>query len=129
MNGRDMIFPFLVNPPWLNARDLGLTGAWAMRWDSYIEIIKEVGVRLKAKNDKLVWQENKKTGIITAKLSYNFIVKDWSKEEKRWWYKYLWKWNLPQELKGFWCLCLKDKILTWHNIMKRGWKGPRFLSL
>ena len=83
----------------LNARDLGLSGECAMHWEPYIEIVKEAWVRFKVENDKLVWVENKKNDIITAKLAYEFMAKNWSKAEQRWWYKNLWKWNIPQKLK------------------------------
>ena len=74
----------------LNARDLGLTSEWVMQWNSYIEILKEDGASVKAYNEKFVCPKNKKIGIITAKLAYEFIAKNWSKLEQRWWYKYLW---------------------------------------
>ena len=32
-------------------------------------------------------------------------------------------------MKCFWWLSLKDKILTWYNLMKRGWQGPIFCPL
>ena len=70
-----------------------------MCWESYIDILKEVGARLKNDNDKLVWPENKKNGTIIAKLAYEFIVKSWNKVEQRWWYKNLWVWSLPQKVK------------------------------
>ena len=85
----------------LNERDLALNGEWDLQWYSYIEILKDVGVRIKAENDKLVYTKNKKNGIITAKLAYEFITKNWSKEKKIWWYKNPWKWNLPKKLKCF----------------------------
>ena len=74
-------------------------GEWAMHWDFYVEILKEVGVRLKAENDKLVWPENRKSGTIIAKMAYEFIAKNWSKEKKKWWYTKPWKWNMPKILK------------------------------
>ena len=51
---------------WINSRYLGFTGKWATQRDSYIEIMKEGGVMLKAGNAILVWPENKKNGTITT---------------------------------------------------------------
>jgi hypothetical protein len=38
-------------------------------------------------------------------------------------YKFLWKIKLPQKIKIFFWLLLKDHILTKFNILKRGWVG------
>ena len=35
---------------WLNARDLGLTGQWIDKWDSFIEILKHAALILLLKN-------------------------------------------------------------------------------
>ena len=36
----------------------------------------------------------------------------------------LWTWNCPLKIKIFLWLLLEDKLLTWNNILKRGWQGP-----
>ena len=77
-------WPVLKGGYQLNERDLGLNGEWDLQWDSCIEILKDVWVRIKRENHKLVWINNKKNGIITAKLAYEFMAKNWSKAEQRW---------------------------------------------
>ena len=60
---------------WLNAIDLGLSGQWADKWDSYNEVLKIVGIKLSNEKDTLVLSENKKNGVLTAKLAYEFMIK------------------------------------------------------
>lgn len=46
-----------------------------------------------------------------------------------WWHNLIWRWNLPTKLRCFIWLCLKDKILTWPNLLKRGFTGPNICIL
>ena len=41
----------------------------------YINVLNESGIRLNSKEDKLTWPENKRFGVITTKLAYDFITK------------------------------------------------------
>ena len=91
---------------------MGLSGEWAMHCDTYIEVLKEVEMRLKVEDDKLFWSKNKKNGTIIAKLAYEYIANNWNKVDNTWWYKNLWEWNVPQKMKCFWWLTLKDNLLT-----------------
>lgn len=42
----------------------------------------------------------------------------------KWWHRMIWKWKIPMKLKCFTWLCLEDKILTWKNLLKRGFYEP-----
>ena len=76
---------------WLNTRDLGLTSIWVVQGDSSIENLKYVRVQLKTGNDILVWPENKKDGTITAKMAYDYLIRNGNKYGQRWWFKQLWE--------------------------------------
>jgi hypothetical protein len=41
----------------------------------------------------------------------------------------LWKWDCPLKIKLFAWLVAENKILTWKNLQKRGWVGPRICHL
>jgi len=41
----------------------------------------------------------------------------------------IWSWGCPLKLKIFIWLLLEDKILTWNNLLKRGWIGPGYCYL
>ena len=60
---------------WLNARDLELSGQWKDKWDSYIEVMKIAGIKIDNEKDTLVWSKNKKNGVLTTKLAYEFMIK------------------------------------------------------
>jgi hypothetical protein len=44
--------------------------------------------------------------------------------EPTFWYTELWHWQLPLKVKLFTWLMLEQKILTWENLLKRGFVGP-----
>lgn len=41
----------------------------------------------------------------------------------------IWRWNLPNKLKCFWWLLAHDHILTWNNLQKHRFIGPRICPL
>jgi len=40
-------------------------------------------------------------------------------------YSKIWKWQLPMNVKLFVRLLMEHRILTWDNLIKRGFQGPR----
>ena len=36
----------------------------------------------------------------------------------------LWSFSIPSKIRCFICLVVENRILTWDNLLKRGWKGP-----
>jgi hypothetical protein len=45
------------------------------------------------------------------------------------WPHQIWKWRIPLKLQLFLWLCVKDRILTWEALRRRGWQGPGICSL
>lgn len=45
-----------------------------------------------------------------------------------WWYKKLWKFKAPPSILLFWFI-LKNQILTWAYMQKRGFEGPGLCGL
>jgi hypothetical protein len=50
-------------------------------------------------------------------------------EERKWWFKAIWKLKIPTKLICFMWMCLKDCILTGTNYQKRGGIGPTTCNL
>ena len=86
---------------WLNARYLGLSGQWVDKWDTFIGTLKHAGITLTSEKDTLVWYGSNKNGVLTTKLTYDFLIRNDKILEHSWWYKGLWKWNIPTKLKCF----------------------------
>ena len=105
---------------WLNANQLRLTGDLSNEWNNYIELLKRSGVSLTMSNDKLVWSWNKAFGSVSVDLAYQCIVINSHIGDYKWWYKSIWKFNIPSKVICFMWLCLKDCILTSANYKKRG---------
>jgi hypothetical protein len=47
----------------------------------------------------------------------------------KFWYSEIWKWQIPLKVKLFVWLLLEQKILTWDNLLKRGFQGPSICVL
>lgn len=46
-----------------------------------------------------------------------------------WWWKLLWKLRAPKKTQVFMWLALKNKVLTWEALQKRGRQGPHICML
>lgn len=90
----------------------------------YVQGLNQLGVRLLDKEDEIVWIWNRVDGQITAKSANDTISFLSSEATGCWWSSTIWKWNLPMKLKCFLWLMLKNKVLTWDNLVKRGRMGP-----
>jgi hypothetical protein len=114
---------------WIDANQLGLSGDLATEWNNFLLILKSSGITLNNTNDKIVWSWNKAMGTITANLAYQSISNNYHKERTRWWFKSIWKVNIPSKITCFMWLCLKDCIITGANYRKQGGIGPSVCSL
>ena len=43
------------------------------KWNEFVMVLLRDGIKLRDKNDSLVWDKNSKDGIITAKYTYEII--------------------------------------------------------
>jgi hypothetical protein len=114
---------------WLESTTIGLSDELKYEWDNFVTYLRCSGIRLKNSNDKLVWSWNRSTGTVTAKLAYQSILYFNKLEERKWWFKAIWKLNIPTKLICFMWLCLKDCILIGVNYQKRGGIGPTVCNL
>jgi hypothetical protein len=76
-----------------------------------------------------VWSWNRAVGSVTTDLAYQCIAFTSHSGDLKWWYKPIWKINIPSKVICFMWLCLKDSILTGANYKKRGGIGPVVCSI
>jgi ribonuclease HI len=89
----------------------------------------DAGISLTDALDELRWTGGDGTGYLTTKNVYNALAtKLWQKNNGGVRRK-LWNWECPQKIKIFSWLLIEDKLLTWNNLLKRGWQGPRLCLL
>jgi len=98
-------------------------------WNDYILNLKSSGIILNNSNDKIVWSCNRATGIVTIDLAYKSISYKQNKEIFKWWYKAIWKVNVPSKITCFIWLCLKDCIIIGANFRKQGGIGTSVCNL
>ena len=76
------------------------------------------------KEDRLVWLKNLATREFMMKLGYqNLAIEYYQGERKQWWH-FVWKNAGSLKDKITLWIALSNKLLTWDNLIKRGWKGP-----
>jgi len=114
---------------WSESIQIGWSDELKSEWDTFVTTVICSGIRFKNENDKLVWFWNRSIGTVTAKLAYQCILYFKKLEERKWWFKAIWKLNIPTKLIFFTWLCLKDCILTDINYQKSGGIGPTFCNV
>jgi hypothetical protein len=82
------------------------------------------GVTLNNEKDSIVWTWNHTKGDVTVKMTYDALVAQNLTMVFEWWYKALWKIQVPAKIILFVWLCLHDRILTGENYRRRGGIGP-----
>jgi len=111
---------------WVSSTDLGLSGTLATEWDNFKSHLSAMGMSPTDDHDEIRWTGEDGTCIISTKNFYNALGAElWQKNDdiaKR----RIWSWGCPLKLKLFTWLLMEDKILTWNNLLKRGWQGPGY---
>lgn len=113
---------------WLSSRDLGLSSLEVVYWNRYLDILHRHGIRLTNNDDVLVW-DGAPDGNITAKSLYTHLIMDHTYPKEVGWKHSIWKWNIAPKIKFFWWLVLHHSILTWDNLVKKGFSGPGMCAL
>ena len=62
-------------------------------------------------------------------LAYDALVFQNLSTKPTWWYKDIWKINIPAKIIMFMWICLKDCVLTGENYRRRGGVGPSVCTL
>jgi hypothetical protein len=115
---------------WKSHEDLGLVGNQALEWNRYTASLGQAGVTLQqTKKDKLLWNGGDSSGEISVRNCYKAILSLLSLPNLQGWKLKLWKWNLQLKIILFFRLAVDESILTWDNLLKKGWVGPDFCYL
>jgi hypothetical protein len=99
------------NQRWLEAIHLGLTREMATEWSNFLLVLKSSGISLNNSKDKIVWSWNRAMGTVTTNLAYQSITFSNTMEDNIWWFKSIWKVNIPSKIICFMWLCLKDCMI------------------
>ena len=108
---------------WKKDEPPGLVGDQKEEWNNFFKGM--VGSDFVINNSKyiLLWSWDKKIGNANANLAYKFRMVELREVEPYFWYNELWNWQLPLKVKLFVWLMLKQRILTWEKLNKRGFSG------
>jgi len=87
------------------------------------------GIILTDECDTICWEGNPMNGIVSALALYDYISQELACTQIEWWSKTVWKWNARQKILCFSWLCLKNKIMAWDNLCRKGWEGPNQCAL
>ena len=109
---------------WYTAEDLNLGGYFYDLWNNYIAGLNSAGIRLAESDDELIWDFKKKNGSISARNAYDCIVSSSCGAVISPVDKFLWNNTLPNKISCFIWLAVRNRILTWENLQKKGKQGP-----
>ena len=101
-----------------------LEGEWKEIWVTFTRNLDLNGIRLTSEPDLILWDYNKYDGAISADSTYDCIVHSFNPALGSRLYNTLWIDHLPRKIGCFSWLVLRNKILTWDNLQKRGKHGP-----
>ena len=111
------------------AEELYIVGDWKLSWYSFTRSLELGGIRLNTQSDSMIWAYNKYDGSVSAKLVYDSIVHTYAPSVGSKLLKHIWTGALPNKISYFNWLSLMNKLLTWDNLQKWGWTGPRICVL
>ena len=114
---------------WYTAEDLHLAGEWVEKWSDFVQGLSHGGIKIHNTEDTLLWLQNPKNGMVTANSAYELIVSRNLPLAHHSFYTQIWHFSIPQKIKRFIWLVIKNKVNTWDNLIKRGWSGPNHCSL
>ena len=114
---------------WYTAEDLCIVGEWKIAWDNFMRGLEFGRIRLNTQSDSLIWAHNKFDGFVSANLVYDCIVQSSSPPAGNRLLALIWSGTLPRKISYFVWLALKNKLLTWDNLQKRGWIRPGICAL
>ena len=66
--------------------------------------------------DSMIWMQNTKNGLVTAKKYYDLIVSYYLPLAHHSLHSQLWHLKIPQNIKCFIWMVIENKINTWDNL-------------
>jgi hypothetical protein len=69
-----------------------------VEWHQFMLSVKHGAIRIKDKEDKLIWSKNNKSENYAAKLGYEARMEEEVEGNNKWWWKSIWKLNSPLKI-------------------------------
>jgi len=76
-----------------------------------------------------MWIEGDNSRLISVKNVYTTITNNIWHHNIGGWRRHLWSWNISQKIRLFTWLSIKNKIITWDILQRKGWEGPNICQL
>jgi hypothetical protein len=114
---------------WKRSKSLELFGEQKRDWENYVRGLKHPRFTLTNEIDKIVWSWDNKLGFVSAKQGYEVQFLEDLEEEQKDLTRDIWNWLIPLRIKLFCWLMIENRILTWENMIKRGFVGPSRCAL
>ena len=114
---------------WFTAEELDLVGNWKHQWDAYTVGLEFGRIRLTEQCDTLLWSHDKYIGALSAAQGYDRIASTCCISRQSPVLSLLWKLNIPLKICCFILLLMKDRVLTWDQLQRRGRQGPSLCLL
>ena len=108
----------------MNAVNLGFNEDLSGLRNSYMLHLSLDRITLDGDEDNLYWFDLSINGPIFIRNIHNHIASSYNGTVDKCWFSKAWSLHLPKKILMFWWLLWKNKILTWHNLRKRGFQGP-----
>jgi hypothetical protein len=105
---------------WLHSSSLQLQDPLAKEWDAFTLALISAGISVSNKRDSLLWAGGDTLGILTVKNVYEALLHPHNIFVESLWLMNIWKWYLPLKIQLFFWLCVKDQVLTWETLRRRG---------
>jgi len=109
---------------WYSSSDLGLSGALGYEWNCFRTALIDLSAFIQDIADEILCTGGDNSGIITVKNTYLDLLSTQGLKKVLGWRQSLWKWDLQLRIKCLILLAAEKKILTWENLIIRGWEGP-----
>jgi hypothetical protein len=118
----------LLPDRWIHSSLLQLQDPLALEWDAFTLALQSAGISLSNDRDSLLWAGGDASGNLTVKNVYKALLHTQNFAAEPPWLLKIWQWSIPLKIKLFFWLCIKDRVLTWEALRRRGWQGPGFAS-
>lgn len=109
---------------WYKAIELELRSKLHLEWETFHSYLTQVAIVLTKNVARLTWGGISQGDDISAKDAYLHILPHPQPGPLIGWLAQMWQWEVPLKIKCFTWLVVHNHILTWDNLLKRGFMGP-----
>jgi len=114
---------------WPHAWQIGLSEELLVEWERYRSMLFIAGINISQRADVLVWGGHHGNDRILVKEAYEHITSTSQILSFSDITSMFWKWDAPLKIKCFSWLVIHNRILTWDNLLRRGFFGPEWYCM